>query len=114
MLLAFQRTFSTVSLSRKHFIVIAKDFKDPDCINRRLAVRPDHLVRASEQFEAGRIVMGGALVNEEGTMNGSVMMLDLPSKQATDAFIREDAYVKGRVWENWEISEFKMARFKSD
>ena len=108
------RSFSFLAHARKQFIVIARDFKDAECIHRRLAVRPDHLAHAAESFEAGKIVMGGALVDEEGKMNGSVMVVDLPSKQAADQFICGDAYVMGRVWEKWEISEFKMARFKKE
>jgi uncharacterized protein YciI len=109
-----RRTFSILSTARKQYIVIAKDFKDPECINRRLAVRQDHLVRAAKYSEAGKIVMGGALVDEAGKMNGSVMVLDMPSKLSTEEFVRGDAYVKGRVWEHWEITEFKMARFKKE
>jgi uncharacterized protein YciI len=109
-----KRSFSFSPLTQKQFVVIAKDFKDAECINRRLAVRPDHLARAAQSFEAGKIAMGGALVSDQGTMNGSIMIVDLPSKEAVEEFIRDDAYVKGRVWEHWEISEFKMARFKQE
>jgi uncharacterized protein YciI len=84
-------------------IVYAKDYTDPDCINRRLAQRPLHLQRIDK-----RIVYGGALL-KDSKMIGSMMVLDL-SHAETVEFVKTDPYTTGKVWETTEILEFKQPK----
>lgn len=59
-------------------MVIIHDHKDPDAINRRLAVRPTHLVGAKKLKEEGSLQLGGAILtdhSESGKMCGSVMLV---------------------------------------
>ncbi|KAF9110400.1 hypothetical protein BGX27_006384 [Mortierella sp. AM989] len=80
------RAFSTsaASLTKKQFIVLARDYTDADALSRRLTVRPKHLVGANELKKSGTLELGGALLtdhSESGTMIGSVMIFNAESME---------------------------------
>lgn len=91
------------------FIIIAQDFKDSEALNRRLTVRPIHLERMKVEKAKGVFIMGGAKLNENGNMFGSMLIVDLPDKEAVQAWVAADPYITGNVWETVEITPFKIA-----
>lgn len=91
------------------FIIIAQDFKDSEALNRRLTVRPIHLERMKVEKAKGVFIMGGAKLNENGNMFGSMLIVDLPDKEAVQAWVAIDPYITGNVWETVEITPFKIA-----
>jgi uncharacterized protein YciI len=92
-----------------HFIIQALDYTDDDAQNRRLAVRELHLTRMKEEKEKGIFITGGAIINDEKNMIGSVIILSLPDKQSVAGWVQEDPYVKNRVWNEIHIAPFKLA-----
>ncbi|KAJ3260823.1 hypothetical protein HK103_007386 [Boothiomyces macroporosus] len=88
-------------------MVILKDY--PNAIEKRLAARPAHLERNAKAKETGFSLLGGAILNNEQQMIGSAVLFDAPSKEALEEYIKEDPYVKQKVWEKWEIYPFKIA-----
>jgi hypothetical protein len=60
------------------YIVIARDGTDPEAKARRLAARPAHLERVGPFVERGRVLLGGAILDEAGDMVGSVVLADSP------------------------------------
>jgi uncharacterized protein len=48
------------------YAVIARDGTDPEAKARRLAVRPAHLERVAPFVERGRVLIGGAILDEAG------------------------------------------------
>lgn len=92
------------------FLVRVLDYTDEDAINRRMDVREKHFNRIKEQKKAGVFLFGGAILNEEGKMIGSELCLDLPDEESVWAWIAEDPYTIGKVWEKPEVYPFKMAR----
>ncbi|KAF9175201.1 hypothetical protein BGX21_008473 [Mortierella sp. AD011] len=110
------RAFSTsaASLAQKQFIVVARDYTDPDALNRRLNVRSKHLVGAAELKKAGALHLGGALLtdhSESGKMIGSVMIFNAESEREVAEIIERDEYVTGKVWEHYQILPFRQASF---
>jgi len=91
------------------FIIIAHDYKDNDALNRRLAARPAHLERMKEEKVKGAFITGGAKLNEAGNMFGSMLIVNLPNKEAVEAWIAADPYVTSKVWETIEITAFRIA-----
>jgi uncharacterized protein YciI len=87
------------------FIVIGRDGTDPDALSRRMAARPAHIATCDELQARGHALLGFALVDSKGQMNGSVMLLDFPDRAALDAWLEKEPYVAGRVWETVEVSE---------
>jgi uncharacterized protein YciI len=82
-----------------HFVVVAKDKPDPSL---RLAARADHL-----EFVSGRqqqFVYGGPLI-KDGTMVGSVLVLDLPDRAALDSYLAEDPYFARGIFASVEVYE---------
>jgi len=90
-------------------IVIARDGTDPEAKDRRAAVRPIHLERIVPLVEAGNILVGGAILDDQGDMVGSVLLTDFESREAFDAWIDTDPYVTGGVWEDIEVKPYRPA-----
>jgi len=91
------------------FLILADDYRDPDTLSRRLSVREEHLKRVRKEKAEGRFIIGGAKLNEQGNMHGSMLIVQLENEEAVKQWINEDPYVIGRVWENIEILPFKVA-----
>lgn len=91
------------------FLILAKDYTDAEALQRRLAVREAHLNRMRVEKAAGRFIIGGAKLNNEGHMYGSMLVVQLENKEAVKQWINEDPYITGKVWEHVEILPFKIA-----
>jgi uncharacterized protein len=91
------------------YVVIAKDGTDPEAVSRRLSVREKHLEGVQPAVAAGIVQMGGALLNREGTMIGSMMLLEAESEEAVRDFLSRDVYSKAKVWQSFEIYPFRQA-----
>jgi len=91
------------------FLVIAKDGTDAEAPARRQAVREQHLASARPHVEKGVIIIGGAILDDEGRMIGSTLVYEVPDRAALDAIIAADPYVTGGVWRDIEIRPFRVA-----
>jgi uncharacterized protein YciI len=91
------------------FIIIAQDYKDSEALNRRIAARPAHLERMKEEKAKGVFIIGGAKLNEAGNMFGSMLIVDLPNKEAVKEWVAIDPYLTNNVWETVEITPFRIA-----
>lgn len=89
-----------------HFIVNASDH--PNALAKRLAVREEHLERATNLKKNGFILLGGATVRN-GQMDGSFLLVNAESKAQVEEYINTDVYHLEKVWKTIEIKEFKMA-----
>jgi len=92
------------------FLVIAMDGTDEGALDRRMAVRPDHLARIGTMKEQGQFLSGGGILDDDGNMIGSVLVLDMPDRAAVEKCIAEDAYTKGDVWRDVTIRPFRAVR----
>jgi len=88
------------------FIVIARDGTDPDAPARRQASRPAHLAGLEPFVRAGNVLMGGAMLDDEGTMRGSVLLVEFDSRQELNDWLEHDPYVTGDVWREVEVHPF--------
>ena len=91
------------------FVVMARDGSDPDAVARRQAVRPTHLDGIQPLVDAGNILAGGAMLDDDGTMRGSVLLVDFPSRAELDAWLKHDPYVTDGVWEQVDVVPFRVA-----
>ena len=94
-----------------NFLVIAYDGKDDDAINRRMKVRENHLALAKKQHEDGVLICGGAILDDDGKMIGSAMMVDYPSLDDLNNWLKVEPYVIGDVWRDIEIKPCRVADF---
>lgn len=93
------------------FVVIGRDGNDDGAVARRQSCRPDHLELCKKMNKEGRMLFGAALFSETGVMNGSMIVLDVPSRDDVDRYLEVEPYVKGNVWKTVEVTECRVGDF---
>lgn len=91
------------------FVVTAYDYTDAGALERRMNVRPFHLDGAKKLKENGNYVLGGAILNDDGKMMGSVMILQFETTADLEAWKQNEPYITQKIWESVEIKPFKVA-----
>jgi len=91
------------------FVLIAYDGTDAQAQERRLKVREAHLALVGELKKEGKMLYGGAILDEADKMIGSVIIYDFPSRTELDSYLKEDPYVTGNVWQKIEVHTFRTA-----
>ena len=80
---------------------IIKAIDGENMLEKRMAVRPRHL---EGMKQLGRqIICAGGLLDEEGRMKGSVLVVEFPDRAALDAYLASEPYVLEHVWEKVEV-----------
>ena len=81
----------------------------PNSLEKRLAVRPDHLARLAELDKAGRLVLAGPHPNHEGEgFTGSLIVAEFDDLQAAEAWAQADPYQLTGVYQSMLIKPFKQ------
>ena len=93
----------------KQFLIQAYDYTDAQALDRRMATRPFHLEIAKKLKESGNFVMGGAMLNADDKMIGSVMVLQFETQAEFDEYYANEPYIKQKVWEKIEVKPFRVA-----
>ena len=92
------------------FIVLGYDGTDEKALERRLAVREDHLKSAKELYETGKWLYAAAILNDAGTMIGSMIVCDYQSREELqEQWLNNEPYVKGNVWQKIEVKRAQVA-----
>ena len=73
---------------------------------KRMEVRPRHL-EGMEKLRSN-IICAGGLLNDEGKMTGSVLILDFPSRAELDSYLAAEPYVVEHVWEKVEVETMNV------
>lgn len=94
------------------FILLAYDGTDPDAPERRLRVRQKHLDKISLLKRSGEVLFGGAILNDDGMMAGSMIVYEFPDRASLDEALKEEIYITGGVWEKIEIKPFRLAKIE--
>lgn len=92
-----------------HFTLICRDA--PGALEKRLAARDEHLEKIHELKAAGSIIDGGALLDDEDTMIGSIVMCSFPDRAGLDAYLESEIYIRAGVWEDIQILPMKRVRW---
>lgn len=94
------------------FMVVAYDGTDEKALERRMAVREAHLKGAKEMFDEGKLLYASGILNDDGKMIGSMMVVDFESKaELEEKWLKNEPYIKGSVWENIDIKRAGVAPF---
>jgi hypothetical protein len=91
------------------WVVIARDGRDAEALARRMKVRPAHFDALAGLVARGEMLVGGAMLDDEGGMIGSVAVVEFPDRAALDAWLAEEPYVTGDVWRDIEIIPYRVA-----
>ncbi len=92
------------------YLVIAHDGTDTEAAQRRDDVRDAHLAYAAKHQESGNLHVGGAILNDEGKMIGSSVIVEFANKEDLNTWLDNDPYVTGKVWQDIEIKPFRIAK----
>jgi uncharacterized protein len=91
------------------YIVLAHDGTDPEAPARRQRVRATHLEGIRPAVDSGMLQLGGAILDDAGTMIGSALLVEAASADAARDFIDNDIYSREGVWRRVEIYPFQRA-----
>ncbi len=92
------------------FMLLGYDGKDGDALGRRLAVREQHLALGDRLAAEGTLLVAAAILDDDGKMIGSMLILEFPSRTELDAWLETEPYVTGDVWREIEISPVRVGR----
>ena len=93
------------------FMLIAYDDTDEGALGRRLAVREAHLRSAKEMFVQGKMVYGAGILDDAGSMIGSMIIYDASSRSELEQWLSKDPYVTGKVWKTMTIHRAQVPPF---
>jgi uncharacterized protein YciI len=94
------------------YLLLAYDGTDPGALQRRLDVREEHLNRISLLKKSGEFLFGGAILDDNGKMIGSMIVYDFPNLQSLKETLKEEPYITKKVWEKTEIQPFRLAKIE--
>ena len=93
----------------KQYLVTGYDYTDEGALQRRMDVRQHHLDNLKALKESGNFIIGGAVLNDEGNMIGSVMIMQFETDEELEAWKKSDPYVTQKIWESVDIKPYKVA-----
>ena len=75
-------------------------------LEERMRVRPQHLENMAGID--GKVVCAGGLLDEDGKMKGSVLIMDFDSKEKLDAYLAGEPYITEDVWEKVTVERMNV------
>lgn len=82
-------------------------------VEKRLAIRPQHLERLQKLDAEGRLIVAGAMPKEPGNPQagfyGSTIIVDFDSREALDEWLKEEPFLKEGVYSHIDVKPFNKA-----
>ncbi|MBD2755473.1 YciI family protein [Spirosoma validum] len=91
------------------YVIHAYDHTDADALDRRMRVRSAHLDYVRQLKSIGQFILGGALLDPDGNMIGSMLLLDLETEEQLAAYLQADPYIVQGVWDRVDVKPFRQA-----
>ncbi|KGT48419.1 MULTISPECIES: YciI family protein [Acinetobacter] len=93
------------------FVVTCTD--QEGTVEKRLAIRPQHLERLQKLDDEGRLIVAGAMPKEPGNPQagfyGSTIIVDFDSREALDEWLKEEPFLKEGVYSHIDVKPFNKA-----
>ncbi|MBP5780706.1 MAG: hypothetical protein J6X34_05665 [Clostridia bacterium] len=80
---------------------LVKAYDGEGMLEKRMEVRPRHLEGMKKLGK--HIVCAGGLLDGNGKMKGSALVLDLPDREALDEYLKNEPYVTEHVWDKIDV-----------
>jgi len=80
------------------FVIIGLDGTDAGAPERRQAVRSEHISKGDGLLESGSLWYGAALFHDDGSMKGSMYVLNFETEEMLHDYLAKEPYVTGDVW----------------
>lgn len=85
---------------------LVKAYDGDGMLDKRMEVRPRHL----EGMKAlgKQVICAGGLLDDEGKMKGSALVMEFPDRAALDEYLRNEPYVVEGVWQKIEVETMNV------
>jgi uncharacterized protein YciI len=94
----------------KQYLITAYDATDEHALARRMAVRPFHLEGAKKLKKEGHFILGGTMLDNEGKIIGSTMVLQFEDESQLQDWMDNEPYLQENIWVNFSIQPFSVAQ----
>lgn len=85
------------------FAIIGLDGTDKDAPQRRQSARQDHIAMGEKLLASRNLWYGAVLLNDDGSMKGTLYVVNFPSEKELHAWLDKESYVLGDVWKEITI-----------
>lgn len=85
---------------------IIKAYDGEGMLEKRMEVRPRHL-EGIERIKA-HVICAGGLLDDEGKMKGSVLIMEYESREQLDEYLASEPYVQENVWQKIEVERMNV------
>lgn len=92
------------------YLITAYDGTDEYALERRMSVRPFHFEGAKKLKENGNFIVGGAILDNNGMMIGSTMILQFEDEKQLHNWIDNEPYIQEKVWVKFDVQPFRVAQ----
>lgn len=93
----------------KQYLITGYDHTDEQALERRMNVREQHLNSARKLKDSGNYVIGGAILDPNGIMIGSMMVLQFETEEELNVWRENEIYITAKVWEHVKVRPFRVA-----
>ena len=85
---------------------LIKAYDGEGMLEKRMEVRPRHL----EGMKAlgKQIICAGGLLDDEGKMKGSALVMEFENRAALDEYLKNEPYVVEGVWQKVEVETMNV------
>lgn len=91
------------------FLLIAYDAADSGAGDRRISSRTEHLEKIALVKKAGKFLFGGAILDDDGNMTGSMILYETADRKELDQLLLDEPYINNKVWDKIDIRPFHLA-----
>ncbi len=85
---------------------LIKAYDGEGMLEKRMEVRPRHLEGMNRLGK--QIICAGGLLDDDGKMRGSALVMDFPDRAALDDYLKHEPYVVEGVWQTIEIEKMNV------
>ena len=75
-------------------------------LDKRMEIRPRHLEGIERIKE--HVICAGGLLDDEGKMKGSVLIMEYESREQLDEYLANEPYVQENVWQKIEVERMNV------
>ena len=94
-----------------YFVLTCTDHEGS--LEKRLAIRPQHVERLQQLDDAGRLIAAGAHPKDpndpQAGFLGSTIIVEFDSREALDAWLLDEPFLKHGIYASIEIKPFNKA-----
>lgn len=90
------------------FLVLGYDGTDEEALARRMAVREAHIALGDKMRDEGKWLYAAAILDDNDKMIGSAIVCDFESRENLDAWLKEEPYMTGNVWQTVKVQKCKV------